>query len=672
MSKRLAVLSAGIWRLREPIKQLTGYQPVRYLWPFKQPRFDAIAAWGRKPSADKAYRLGKKSGMPLISIEDGFLRSVSPGPEDASFSFVIDKTGIYYDATRVSDLEGLIQKAAKTSKKSPAQKRAREGIKNLRRLALSKYNNGKSALPDVLLAASKKPGKRVLVIDQTENDASIFYGLANAQSFEDMLAAAVAENPDAEIIVKLHPEVAMGRKRGYLDKISQSNIQTISSAVNPWTLIDIVDKVYVVSSQFGFEALLAGCKVICFGAPFYAGWGLTDDRISIPRRIAKPSLEQLFAAVYFEYSHYISPYTNERISFEQALGQLGFLRDKFHENDRLNVCIKISRWKRDTINRFITGSGGRPVHRFFVRNAVKTAQENNAQIVTWATKCTPKLVKACRAANVPLVRIEDGFLRSVGLGAAYISGASISYDTRSIYYDAHNITDLEWLLEHGDFHVDLVKRARKLRREIIEQNLTKYNVGDSIDNTAVKNYFPKKRQGILVPGQVEDDANVRETISNTVLPQNGESINLALLRAVRKRHEHAYIIYKPHPDVVAGLRKGKVSDREVLGYADRIVSKVSILRLIEQCDSVELLSSLTGFEALLRGKSVTTHGLPFYAGWGLTTDFVTTPRRTAKRTLDELCAASLIMYARYLDPVSRLRCQPELIVQRLSEQRRNT
>ncbi len=670
MSKQLAVLSAGIWHLRDPIKQLTGYQPVRYLWPFKHPRFDAIAAWGRKPSADKAYRLGTKSGKPLISIEDGFLRSVSPGQQNPSFSFVFDKVGIYYDATCPSDLEELIQKAAKTSKKSPAQKRAREGIKALRRLALSKYNNGASTLPDALLSTSKKPGKRVLVIDQTENDASIVYGLASEQSFKDMLAAAIAENPDAEIIVKLHPEVAMGRKRGYLDKISQTNIKIIASPINPWPLIDTVDKVYVVSSQFGFEALLAGRKVICFGAPFYAGWGLTDDRIAIPRRTARPSLEQLFAAVYFEYSHYISPYTNEKISFEQTLSQLGFLRDKFHENDQPNVCIRISRWKRDTINRFITGSGGKPMHRFFVRSAVKTALENNAQIVTWASKCTPKLEKSCLAANVPLVRIEDGFLRSVGLGAAYISGASISYDTRGIYYDAHKTNDLEWLLEHGDFPADIIKRAKKLRQQIIDQNLTKYNVGDSVEETTAKDYFPKGREGILVPGQVEDDANVRETISNTVLPQTGESINLALLRAVRKSHENAYIIYKPHPDVVAGLRRGKVSDREVLKYADRIISNVSILHLIEQCDSVELLSSLTGFEALLRGKPVTTHGLPFYAGWGLTTDFVTTPRRTAKRTLDELSAASLIMYARYLDPVSGLRCQPELIVQRLSEQKR--
>ena len=84
-------------------------------------------------------------------------------------------------------------------------------------------------------------------------------------------------------------------------------------------MIEAVDKVYVVTSQMRLEAVLAGRDVVCFGAPFYAGWGLTDDRVGLPRRTARPSLEQLFAAVYFDYSRYISPVTCREISFEQAV-----------------------------------------------------------------------------------------------------------------------------------------------------------------------------------------------------------------------------------------------------------------------------------------------------------------------------------------------------------------
>ncbi len=92
--------------------------------------------------------------------------------------------------------------------------------------------------------------------------------------------------------------------------------------VNPWSLIEAVDKVYVVTSQMGLEGLLARREVVCFGAPFYAGWGLTDDRVAILRRKARPSLEQLFAAIYFDYSRYISPETCREISFEAAVDWL--------------------------------------------------------------------------------------------------------------------------------------------------------------------------------------------------------------------------------------------------------------------------------------------------------------------------------------------------------------
>jgi len=83
-------------------------------------------------------------------------------------------------------------------------------------------------------------------------------------------------------------------------------------------------------------------------------------------------------------------------------------------------------------------------------------------------------------------------------------------------------------------------------------------------------------------------------------------------------------------------------------------------------DEVHVNTSLTGFEALLRHKPVTTYGVPFYAGWGLTTDLGPVPsRRNATRTLDELVAAALLLYPRYLDPLTGLPCPAEVVVGRL-------
>jgi capsular polysaccharide export protein len=163
----------------------------------------------------------------------------------------------------------------------------------------------------------------------------------------------------------------------------------------------------------------------------------------------------------------------------------------------------------------------------------------------------------------------------------------------------------------------------------------------------------------LVPGQVEDDRSVQT---------GGCGLsNLELLERVRNRGPDAFILYKPHPDVVAGHRKGAISEISALGFADQIVSTPPISSLIASVDEVHVNTSLTGFEALLREKSVTTYGVPFYAGWGLTSDLGPVPnRRTARRSLDEFVAATLLIYPRYLDPVTNLPCPAEIIVDRLS------
>ncbi len=80
------------------------------------------------------------------------------------------------------------------------------------------------------------------------------------------------------------------------------------------------------------------------------------------------------------------------------------------------------------------------------------------------------------------------------------------------------------------------------------------------------------------------------------------------------------------------------------------------------------MTSLLGFEALLRGTPVTTLGAPFYAGWGLTRDLGKTPaRRQARPTLPGLVHAALIGYPRYLDPVTGRPCPVEVAVDRLAK-----
>ena len=320
--QRVAILSAGVWQLRDAIREITGFEPVRWLPPFQRPEFGCVVGWGLKPTSTRARELSIKSDASYIALEDGFIRSIEPGPDEPPLSLVVDRLGVHYDASAPSELEVLIMRSAYNNDEA-RRRRAASGVERLRSNEISKFNHAPSLNETALGLDPRRREGRVLVIDQTRGDSSITYGCATAASFERMLAAARSENPGAEIVVKLHPEVVSGRKKGHLaDVVDDKDTRVVRDNVNPWSLIEAVDKVYVVTSQMGLEGLLARREVVCFGAPFYAGWGLTDDRVAILRRKARPSLEQLFAAIYFDYSRYISPETCREISFEAAVDWL--------------------------------------------------------------------------------------------------------------------------------------------------------------------------------------------------------------------------------------------------------------------------------------------------------------------------------------------------------------
>jgi len=332
----VAVLSPGVWRLRHLIREVTDWEPV-FLGGNRRGRTHdvaAVAGWGHKQTAHSARRLAEEMGKPYIAIEDGFIRSVRPGRGELPLSLVFDRAGVHYDPTKASELERLIAKAAATPRPS-IEARAEAAIARIRELGVSKYNAGRR-LSAAQMGLGRAPrGGRVLVVDQTVGDGSVLCGSAGPETFEDMLGEALRDHPDAQVIVKTHPEVMGGRKRGYLSHVASERIHVVDFEVNPWSLIDIVDHVYVVSSQLGFEALLGGCKVTCFGGPFYAGWGLTDDRQEFPRRRARPTLEQLFAAFYLDYARYIDPLRLKRIDIEDAIDRLAWRRDM-----ALSACIR--------------------------------------------------------------------------------------------------------------------------------------------------------------------------------------------------------------------------------------------------------------------------------------------------------------------------------------------
>ncbi|MGV6852724.1 MAG: capsular polysaccharide biosynthesis protein, partial [bacterium] len=480
-----------------------------------------------------------------------------------------------------------------------------------------------------------------------------------------MLAAALRENPDADIFVKTHPDVIAGKKKGCLSLVDlPKQVCVITNDVNPLVLLEQMDHVYVATSQMGFEALMLGKAVTCFGVPFYAGWGVTDDRASadlpvFQRRNKPRSLEEIFAATYLLYARYWHPDTRQRCEAEDLVAFFE-LQYQYRVQAREDWCVlglKRSFWKHRYLCHFLQANK-KQVSYYRQPASAECKLNASCGIAVWGSRQSDQVAKL-ENEGATIWRVEDGFIRSVGLGSDYVAPQSLVIDRQGIYYDPSRPSDLEVLLQNYEFTEDLLHRARKLRQLLLDVALSKYNAGLALDMASLS---PKLgQQIILVVGQVEDDASIQ-------LGCREIKSNLALLRTVRDANPDHYIIYKPHPDVVSGNRVGYVSEEMVHCYADIQLDDISITECLDAVDEVHTMTSLVGFEALLRGLLVRCYGMPFYAGWGLTLDMYTLPRRNRVLSLDELVAASLILYPRYMNWETGLFTTPEFTLTSLAAQ----
>jgi capsular polysaccharide export protein len=350
----------------------------------------------------------------------------------------------------------------------------------------------------------------------------------------------------------------------------------------------------------------------------------------------------MFAAAMILAPVWYDPCRGRLCRFEDALEQIEVEVRAFREDRRGWVAAGMRLWKRGHLQGFF----GRHRPMRFVRDAAAAERAAGGRgVMVWGTL----------PAAGPVTRVEDGFLRSRGLGAALVPPLSLVADPVGIYYDPGAESLLERLIVAGP-PPGGIARAERLVAALRAAGVTKYNLAGAAP--ALPPALAGRRR-ILVPGQVEDDASIRLGATGAV------RTNRALLEAVRAANPEAAILWKPHPDVEAGLRPGAVPDAAAL--ADVTLAGVGAAAALELADEVWTITSTLGFEALLRGLPVTCLGMPFYAGWGLTRDLVPAPaRRSARPDRLALAHAALIALPRYRDPVTGLPCPPEVAVERLA------
>lgn len=587
-------------------------------------RLTSIAGWGRKPTAKRALYLAEKHKIPYLALEDGFIRSVGLGVlESPPLSLIIDPVGIYYDATRPSRLEHMLNEDNFSQDLLTEAHRCMEFIVEHR---ISKYNHTTKRF-----TPHDNARKNILLVDQTANDMSVELGLADAGSFKQMYEYALKKYPDENIYIKVHPDVIAGKKKGYLSELPLNpSVEVISEDTNPIDLICHMDHVMVVTSQLGFEALLLGKKVSCFGMPFYANWGLTEDHLICDRRKKKRSVLELFAAAYLCYPSYIRPDTGVPGRLMDVLKYIVMHKSQVSQN-KVYYAVGFPKWKRQFIRPFFDKN----VNLKFVSSQTEVVPIDNCKYVVWSYQAGES-VKTLPESQIE--RIEDGFFRSVGLGSNFHAPWSLVKDDLGMYFNPQTPSRLEGILNSQNFDDLDLKEARLIREYIVEQELSKYNTDSSYEPNI---HVEGNRKVLFVPGQVADDASIVYGCTNRFRSIEG------LLTYLREMYPDAFILFKPHPDVVKRNRQGMHDDDVLSELCDHVETKASVLQCIKRADEVHTLTSQTGFDALLREKKVFTYGGPFYAGWGLTTDLLDFPRRMRKLSIDELVAGALIYYPQY-------------------------
>ncbi|EOF7511635.1 capsular polysaccharide biosynthesis protein [Campylobacter jejuni] len=615
---------------------------------------DLFFGWGRKKSGLKAMNLAKKYKAKFILLEDGFIRSLNLGVENSpSFSMVKDDIGIYYDATMPSKLENLLNTC---EFKDEEIKQTKKAIELIKKYKISKYNNNLD-IPDNYF---QKDEKRVLIITQTANDASLEFGLAKDFKTLDMIKDAIKENPKSTIYIKIHPDVLSGKKQSDLDLNSlPKECILITENFNPIALLEFFDKVYTKTSGMGFEALMQECECICYGMPFYAGWGLTKDKLECKRRMQKRSLEEVFYAAYILYAEYFNPYLNQKSNIFDIIQTLAKYKDIEKANSNRLFMLGFTLWKRHFIKPFFKAKDNEIIFLNSFKSLVRYKLKEDDKFFIWGKKYDENTLK-----NLLLVKakeqnltnfspkvslVEDGFIRSISLGSDLTRPFSLIVDDKGLYIDPNKPSKLEELLQNEIFDENMLNRAKNIIKILLENRFSKYN---GLKHEDLKINAKIGQKIILIPAQVEDDASM-------ILGGFGLS-TLDLLKEVRSKNQDAYIIFKPHPDVLSGNRVGLKDETRILEFCDEIVKDCSIDSAIKIADEIHTITSTSGFDALLRAKKVFTYGMPFYAGWGLTKDKHRCERRTRKLSLEELVAGALITYPRYINPKTKTLCEIEV------------
>ena len=288
---------------------------------------------------------------------------------------------------------------------------------------------------------------------------------------------------------------------------------------------------------------------------------------------------------------------------------LGYYKHNRQPKQRLALVVGMLPWQ-DLVGDWVLESSHVQIQRhfdmrYFAMWLKPFVKRVNPVIYIWGYKAPEYFIDYIRKQGLDIFFLEDGFIRS---GPDDESGApplSIVMDSQAPYFDTTRPNDLTDLIANFDFEQDGYDEAlaQEMLDYYVSHRVSKYNHQPYVN--VIPLYGVKSKKRILVLGQVPHDDSLKY----------GGGIGITLLDVFNQAIEEnpdAQIIVKPHP-----MTLGDHSIIRTLTELDCLIltQSIHLVDALETVDHVYTITSLGGFEALLRGKTVTVLGSPFYAEW---------------------------------------------------------
>ena len=232
-----------------------------------------------------------------------------------------------------------------------------------------------------------------------------------------------------------------------------------AAACDPWPLLDAAVAVRLPESDpRGLLALAAGVPLTLVAADGIERSASDDDRDHL-------------LTTHLTGWNWINPFSLAPMSPIEAITRCGEWRRLIDANRQIQSVMGIAYWKKPTVTPLLWGGSkvpyGRRLHDLPERSSV----------AIWRARLTAAQERALAQRDPPVIEIEDGFIRSAGLGADCVPPLSIIADASGPHFAPAAPSEIETLLQEGEFPPDLLERARDLREAIVAGGLSKSEAG---------------------------------------------------------------------------------------------------------------------------------------------------------------------------------------------------